>query len=151
MRQCEKFSLNNRTRAWKALPSMREARHCFNPCLFSGCVYVCGSGSLLIEGFVPHTDSFLPLKLSLPETYLGCTLLLHNNLLVVHSKNYIVKFAVQQAQLVQHSPVPSQEDANKWPNSQPVLDSAHRFFFIFQYDQCICFDVETGVQVQRFS
>ena len=68
---------------WKALPDMREGRYAFNPCLFSGFVYVCGCGSNSVEAFCPQTCSFLPL--SLPGRFFAYCLYVHKNLLVVHS------------------------------------------------------------------
>ena len=140
------MELNNRT--WKALPDMREGRGYFNPCLFSGCVYLCGRDSQLVEAFSPQTDSFLPLQLSLPEDQ-HCCLYVHNNLLVVHSNQYISKFTVgQKGQLVQHSQVPS-PPVYKHSNSQPVVDKG--LFFLFQETQVVSFNMETGAQVRSFT
>lgn len=49
LKKCEKINLS--THKWMALPDMKEGRRSFNPCEFNGGVYVCGSGSLLVELF----------------------------------------------------------------------------------------------------
>ena len=137
---------------WKALPDMREGRSGFNPCLFSGSVYLCGgNSSQLVEAFSPQTDTFLPLQLQLPENSHRCVYV-HNNLLVVHSYQYISKFtAGQGGQLIQHSQVRTQTPVNKHSNSQPVVDTTQGLFFLFQLTKVVSFNMETGAQVRTFT
>lgn len=114
---------------------MKEGRDYFNPCLFSGCVYLCGVGS----------------QLQLPENHY-CCVYVHDSLLVVHSYQYISKFAAGLAgQLTQVSQVRSQTPQYKNLNSQPVVDPAQGLFFIFQQTQALSFNMETGVQAQSFA
>ena len=130
---------------------MREGKHSFNPCLFNEHVYVCGDGSQLVEAFSPQTDNFLPLQVLLPEAN-HCCLYVHSNLLVVHSSQYISKFAAgQTGQLAQYSQVRSQTPALKWFNSQPVVDLSRGLFFIFQRDKILSLNMETGDLMQRFA
>ena len=146
---CEKIELLSRR--WRALPDMKEGRRCFNPCDWDGYIYLCGAGSLHVEVFYPRNDQFLPLQVSLPETDYGCTLYVHNNLLVVHSENFIVKFSAGEAgQLEQYSQVKSQAAMYKYTNSQPVVAPASGYFFIFQKRKCLCLSMETGAEVQSF-
>lgn len=129
---------------------MKEAKYSFNPCLFNECIYLCGC-SRLIEAFSPQTDSFLPVRMALPESK-ACCLYVHNNLLVIHSKGYISRFTAGTAsQLVQHSQTQSAQAVDKWPNSQPVLVPARHLFYFFQGYKCLCFHMETGEEVQRLA
>lgn len=135
--------------AWTNLPNMQEASRCFNPCLFQGCIYVCGGDSQLIEAFFLRKSAFLPEKLLLPETCLGCCLYISDQLLVVHSKSYILKYVrTQTGQLVQLSQAEGKNGVSKWSNSQPVLYSG--LFFLFQSEKCLCFEGDTGAFIQGF-
>ena len=57
-----------------------------------------------MEAFAPQTDTFLPVPLTIPDTY-SCCLYVHNDQLVLHLNKYIVKFAVEGGQLVKRSEV----------------------------------------------
>ena len=124
---------------------MKEARCGFNPCLFNEYVYLCGFGSKQMEAFSPQTNDFRPLPLSqLPENSLKI-LYVDNNLLVVHSDNFISKFAAgQKGQLAHQSQFKTHNTVKKWTNSQPVLDPARGLFYLIQGHVCVCFDMETG-------
>lgn len=101
-----------------------------------------------MEAFAPQTDLFLPLHLSLPEAR-GCCLFVYNDLLVVQSAYYVLKFAEEQkGELILRSHIQFQEENRKAPSSQPVLDPTRRLVFLFQFDQCFVFDIETGAKVQ---
>lgn len=135
---------------WKTLPDMREGRFGFNPCLFSGCVYVCGWGSLLVEALFPPTDTFLPLQVQLPEGRF-CCLFTYNHLLTVHSENYISKFAAgQSGELIPYSQVRSQARVDKGSNSQPVVNPGQGFYFIVFNGKTIKINLETGAEIRRF-
>lgn len=130
---------------------MREAKFWFNPCLYNECVYMCGYPFQLMEALIPQTDSFLPLQCRLPE-YSNYCLYVHNQVLVVHSSQYITKFAVgQTGQLVQHSLTSSETAADKYSNSHPMVDPTCGLFFIFQGGKALCFNMETGAEVQSYS
>jgi len=146
VKQCEKIDLNNRNPRWVVLPDMHKVRANFNPCLFNGYVYLCGS--MLVEVFSPQTDTFLSLSFKLPKDP-SCALYVQKNCLVVHTKSYITKFAAGPAgQLVLHSQVLCPTPALKWSNSLPVLDPTRSLFFLFREDRCYSFSMETGVEVQ---
>lgn len=116
---------------------------CFNPCLFHGCVYMCGQGSKLMELFSPQTASFLTVQLKLSEDN-PCCLIVHNNLLVVHSKIYISRFAAGKAgELIRHSQR-SQTDVNKWSYTQPVVDHTQGLFFIYRKQSAFVINATTG-------
>lgn len=148
LKECEKMNLSDCK--WTALPDMKEERCYFNPCEFNGYVYVCGSQ---LEAFSPLSNSFLPLQLpQLTHIYPPCTLYVHNTLLVIHSENYISKFSAGlEGQLVQHSYSKTQAYVYNFSNSQPLLDSDRGCFFIVQGDRSLCIDVETGLELQRFT
>lgn len=80
LKTCEKFQLLGKR--WTLLPSMRESRAEFNPCMLFGIVYLCGEGSFIMEAFNPETETFLPLQVTLPEDF-ACCLYVHNHLLVL--------------------------------------------------------------------
>lgn len=128
---------------------MREAKYGFNPCLFNECVYLCGAGSYLMEAFSPQTDHFVPLQIRIPEA-LSCIIVVHRNLLVVQSENFVSRFeAAQEGQLVLHS------ERQCWgnpvnPSSQPVVDSNHCFFYNSSH-MVYMVDLENGRVVQRFN
>jgi len=150
VKECEMIELSSPNFSWKALPGMIEARYSFNPCLFSDYVYLCGYPSNLVEAFSPQTDSFLPLPLQLPESSPSCVYV-HKNCLVVFSYNYITTFfAGQASQLLPHSQARCPAGRTKWCNSQPVLDPTHSLVFLFQWSQCVSFDMETGAPVAVF-
>jgi len=120
---------------------MNEVRAAFNPCKFSGYIYVCGSGSQTMEAFALQTDQFLPLQFSLPELR-GCCMFVQNNMLVVHSAHYTTRLAAGEAgQLVPRAKVHLQSEHRKAPNSQPVLDPARNLFFVLQFGKCFCFNM----------
>jgi len=147
--ECEKIDLSSHVST--ALPSMREAKCSFNPCLFCGYIYLYGGENQLMEAFSTRTDSFLPLLFPLPEAS-SCCLYVCNSFLIVHSYRYISKFAAGNAgQLLSHSQVEAQMSVNKYSNSQPVLDCLHGLFWIVQENRCICMDMDTGAQVQSFA
>lgn len=130
---------------------MIEGRGGFNPCLFHAYVYICGFDSRLVEAFSPQTDIFLPLHLELPDSNC-CCLFVHNSFLVVHSYEYIFKFAAtgEAGALVLQSQICSQKPVVKYPNSQPVLDTSRCLYFIIQGYKAISLNMETGVEVQSF-
>lgn len=134
---CEKLELPDNK--WTLLPSMREARRDFNPCMLFGIVYLCGC--FLMEAFVPETDTFLPLQIRLPEAQ-QCCLYADNNLLVLHFNSCILKV---DGELVKCSEVKSPR-SYKRQNSQPVVDKANGVFFIVQDGKCLSFAMETGTQ-----
>lgn len=147
LRDCEKIGLRT-PRAWKYLSSLRDGQTC-SACLFSAYVYLCGSPSYRIQAFSPRTERFIPLKFSLPEST-SFALYVYNHLLVVHSANYVFKFAAgQKGQLVQRSKAHFPSKVDKWSNSQPVLDFP--CFYVVQSCKCLCFKIKTGELVQQFS
>jgi hypothetical protein len=98
-----------------------------------------------MEAFSPDRDTFLPVQIPVPENT-NCCLYVDNNLLVLHSTNYILKFAMEQGgQLIKRSEVKS-PSVNKWQNSQPVVDKANGLFFMIQNGQCLRISIETGTQ-----
>ena len=60
-----------------------------------------------MEAFSLDSDTFLAVNIPVPENHY-CCLYVDNDLLVVHSKSYILKFAMEQGgQLVKRSEDPS--------------------------------------------
>ena len=140
---CEKFQLPNNQ--WTNLPSMREARSHFNPCLFGGIIYLCGSGSKTMEAFSPESDTFLPVQFPVSESN-ATYIFVNNDLLMVHSQSYLQTFAVgQDGQLAKRSEVRSAA-VDKYQNCQPVVDKANGRYFITYKGKCLCFNMETGAQ-----
>lgn len=152
MRDCEKLELRSGQLGWRALPRLKEGKFGFNPCLFSDFVYMCGNGSQLIEAFSPQSERFLSHSLELPCNSYCCTLYVHIDVLVVHSYSYVLRLSLGKAgQLVPLTNTPATVLLNKYLNTQPVLDLANRLFFIFQYTECICLEMDTGALVQNFT
>ena len=148
--KCEKIDLSSGNPTWKTLPGMKEGRSCFNPCMFHDYVYLYGSKSKLIEAFSPHTDSFLPLILLLPDYSRSCVYV-HNTHLVILSKEYITQFSAGPAgQLLPHFQARCSAADFEWTNSQPVLDPTRSLVFLFSVNRCVGLDMETGAQVQVF-
>ena len=133
---------------WTGLPDMREARAYFNPCLFRGAIYLCGNGSKMMEVFDPETNAIKTLQMTLPESA-SCCLYVDNDMLVVHSKSYILKYAVRpDGQLAEPTTVRSRA-IDKYQNSQPIVDQAKRVFFLINEGNCISFTMETGDQDEQ--
>jgi len=83
-------------------------------------------------------------QIPVPENANSC-LYADNDLLVVNTAAFIVKFAVgQNGQLVQRSQVQS-PNVQKIQNSQPVVDKAGGVYFITYNGQCKRFNLETVV------
>lgn len=130
---------------------MREARFSFNPCLFSGYVYLCGQCAIEIEAFSPQTDSFIPLDVDLKCSG-SCSLFVYGNLLLILSSDYSNKYAAEpEGQLVLKSYERLPCHASKTSNSRPVLDSTRGLFFLIDEGKAISFLLETGERVQIFS
>ena len=139
LNSCEKYH----SLQWTLLPPMKQARSCFNPCLFHGIIYLCGYSSLL-EAFSQHTEQMLPFQLSMPATG-NCCMYVQDHLLAVHLNNNILKLrAGRVGQLVQVSRSSMQEKA-MWQNSQPVVNAVLRVYYIVQDYSCYCVHMDTGV------
>ena len=153
-KKCEKIDLKCHNRTWLSLPDMREVRRILNPCLFNGYVYICGSGSLLVEAFSPQTEHFLSFQLQHSPEF-DCDLYVHNNLLVINSRSkFISRFEAGEAgQLAQHSQVnkqclpPPPLPPFFWSSFQPVVDATKGLYYIPQFGKILCFNMETGLQV----
>lgn len=140
---CEQFKLPGDQ--WNLLPSMKEARGGFNPCMFLGIAYLSGHGSEIMEAFAPQTDTFLPLSIQLPQSS-TCCLYVDNHLLVVHLKGFILKFAVgPDGQVVKQSEVAS-SPFGKVQNSHPIVNKARGLVYMISYGACVSFNMETGVE-----
>ena len=128
---------------WSALPEMSQPRTGFNPCVWREAVYLCGSAA--IEVFYPETETFYPLQLSLRLTG-ACCVCVASDQLVVHSYNHIRVFTLDESGQLWQVSEASCPAVNKSQNSQPVVDSAQRLFYIVWDGKCHSFNLETGVQ-----
>ena len=130
---------------------MREGRYYFNPCLFKGHIYLCGSRSLHIEVFSPGPDTFLEglnLLVSGPSSE-SCTVFVDGDLLVVHSQRFIVKWQDQNGTIRKVSEVLMDPLViDKYPSSQPVVEG--ELVYIFQDCQCFSFDKRSGALVRSY-
>ena len=97
-----------------------------------------------MEAFAPQTDTFLPVPLTLPQDS-PCCLYVHNDLLVVLQKSYIVKFAVDGGQLVKLREVKCPAKGKR-QNSQPVV--AGGVVYMVQEGNCMRFNMETGAKLE---
>ena len=97
-----------------------------------------------MEAFSPDSDTFLaPLNITLPEES-ACCLYVDNNLLVVNSYEYILKYAVGPGgQLVEQSRV-NTPAVRKTQNSQPVVDRAQGLYFMVNKGKCVGVNMQTG-------
>jgi len=68
----------------------------------------------------------------------------HNHLLVIHQKDYIVKFSVEEGHLVKRSEVKCVE-VHKYQNSQPVVVGG--VVFMMCEGKCVLLNTETGAEV----
>ena len=126
---------------------MKCSRRAFNPCVFHGLVYLSGNCGVM-EVFSPGQDLILPLAFPLPENTAYCVYE-DKDLLVLHSWDYIVKFAAgpngQLQQLSQQLVV----GVNKGQNSQPVVDRTRGMVCYIQNGKCMQVEMETGREVGR--
>lgn len=128
LKTCEKLDLSHR--AWMYLPEMREARARFNPCLFKGCIYLCGEDSKNIEAFSTQTERFTSAGYN-QDGGTACSLYVDKDQLVLHSYQYISKFATgRTGNLENSSRNQSRSAEDKGSNSQPVIDQSRKLFFI---------------------
>jgi hypothetical protein len=103
-----------------------------------------------MEAFSPETDKFLLVQIPVPENY-ECCLYVENNLLVVNSFNFIMKYTMgPDRQLIKQSEVRS-PGVHKYLNSQPVVDKAQGLYFFTYNGQCLRFNMETGAQSPSIS
>ena len=147
-KSCERFELQNNR--WFRLPDMQYARYAFNPCVFRGLIYLSGAcDARVMEVFSPHQYT-LPVTLLLPEKSSTCCVYVDQDLLVLHSEKYIVKFEAGpngQLRQVSQQQVPK---GLKWQNSQqPVVDRTRGVFFIAIKSKCIKVSMETGEKVRK--
>ena len=126
---------------------MKEARYHFNPCMFSGVIYLCGPcnpAATIMEAFSPETNTFLA-PIPVPENSYNCVYV-DNGQLVVHFPTYIRKYtAGPDGQLVMQSDVRKQAGGTYF-SSQPVIDKTRGFYYIIQSTTCLSYNLETGVQ-----
>ena len=141
LNSCEKYRLQQHT--WTLLPPMQEAKSYFNPCLFNGSIYLCGYGSTLLEEFSPQTDLMLSFLLFMPASSY-CCMYVEDNLLVVHLNRNILKFRAGQAELLVQTSTSSTREDVRYNNSQPVVNTALRLYYIVQNGSCYRVNMDTG-------
>ena len=145
MQTCENYDLIGE--AWRSLPSLSEGRRFFNPCEFNGVVYLCGFSVDNMEVFSPVTDTFLPIRISVPSLHGASCVLVETDLLVVYSEDKILRFSAgQDKQLILRSEKPASK-TEKFQNSPPVVHKAHSLFYLVCGDKARGFQIETGVKV----
>jgi len=142
LNSCEKYRLQQHM--WTLLPPMQEARSNFNPCLFKGSIYLCGYGSSLLEAFSPQTDLMLPFQLSM-HVDSACCMYVEDNLLVVHLNRNILKFRTGQTDLLAQASRSNTREDVRYNNSQPVVNTALRLYYIVQNGSCYRVNMDTGV------
>ena len=86
----------------------------------------------------------LPFQLSVPVEDSNCCMYVEDNLLVVHLDHHILKYRAGQ-QLVHTSTSSTQEEGVKWQNSQPVVNTALRLYYVTQHGICYSVSMDTGV------
>ena len=146
LNSCEKYNLQQNT--WTSLPCMVYARRCFNPCLFKGNIYLCGYSSLL-EAFSPQKDEMLPFRFSITAAMYSCSCMyVENDLLVLHLDKNILKFkAGLDGKLISDSRSSTQMNVME-QNSQPVVDTVRRLYYIVYDSKCYCVNMDTGAVSQ---
>ena len=125
---------------------MREARCLFNPCLYHDVIYLCGSGSQIMEAFSPRSGAFLPLNISVPENHY-CCVYVNDDKLVVHSYSYILKYSLSQANQLAEVSRTQAPALDKWQNSQPIVNTAQKLVYIGQNESIVVFNMDTGAKV----
>ena len=116
------------TESWQTLPNMRVARTAFNPCEYSGILYMCGAGSFMIDAFDPVSCSFIPIQARLTDDS-PCLLLVDRSQLVVLATEYLTRWTVGPAHdLVKVSEIKHAE----WfleHNQAPVVEEESGFLY----------------------
>ena len=131
---------------------MQQRRYCFNPCLFNGLVYLSGytdSTAPMMEVFSPVDDSMLPLQFPLPANN-NCIAYVDREILVLHSKSFILKFEVGQDGQLRQTSHTQVDVVGKFQNSHPVISKSRGVFFFIQKGLCIQASMETGAIVASF-
>ena len=116
-------------KSWRPIPDMKEARYCFNPCLYNGMIYLCGYGTVNMETFNPETCEFVSpsLSVTLPESHFCCTVEHEGHLLVV-SYSYITRYKMEGSSLIKVDERREQVSRTVWQNSSPRMLGNNVFF-----------------------
>ena len=136
------------------MPNMREARYYFNPCMYFGVIYICGYGSCLMEAFsLQPQEQFVPnFNITLPENR-ACCVYVADNLLVVHSFSWILKYKPgRNNQLLEED---SRKQfaawADKYQNTLPVLNLVKKQIYMSYNNSCYIVNMESGLKVNTIS
>ena len=65
--------------------------------------------------------------------------------MVVHLDHHILKYRAGQAELLVEASRSSMKKEVKWQNSQPVVNTALRLYYIVQAGSCYSVNMDTGV------
>ena len=84
---------------WRRLACMRSARCFFNPCWCRDVLYLCGGTTRHCESFNPLSETFTKLSLTLEEES-ETTTVLHNDEIVILTKQTIVRYSSQEQKVV---------------------------------------------------
>ena len=141
LNSCEKFDLNGRI--WTNLDPMNAARWGFNPCLFQDYIYLCGY-STSIEAFSPHTEKFVCLTTTFPESKY-CCLYVDGDFLVVRSVNYLVKYAGGAGGQLGETQRTQVAEMYVGQSSQPVVEQVSGCVYMVVLGKCVKFDMKTGL------
>lgn len=127
MKSAELLSLEDKS--WRIVPDMKEARYCFNPCLYGGLIWLCGYGSTNIEALDPETNEYQrPVQAAqLPESHFCCSVEHENSLLVV-SYGYLTRFKLEGRNLAKLDERRETVSRTVWQNSNPRALSGNVFF-----------------------
>ena len=131
---------------------MQEDRAGFSPCLFGGVIYLAGYTNTTpsMEAFSPDTDTMLSFLWALPQSSDMCVYV-GEDLLVVHTSQYTVKYAAGQAgQLVKRSEEGPRNIIGRSSNTQPMVDKTKRTVYVISGDCCNSLNMDSGDAIECY-
>jgi len=139
---CESLDLSNPVQ-WKALPDQIQHRVCYNPCVWTGEIWLCGGRNTTIEVFSPASLTFRLIPLPFPDN--GPTLVFQmNGNLVVFSRRSAVTLSVQQGK------VQIDSRTSLLGKFEPTMEiTAYKdLAWVMQNDKCVGLDGFSGITVE---
>ena len=145
LRECE--ALNLHTNEQKRLPCMQEPRSRFNPCVFSGFIYLCGWGSDLIEVYDPYETRFYSLQPRLPEKFSPCCVFVAYTEMVVVSGQYVTRWQSAAHRDLTQVSIHPHTTLNLRCNLPPILSETQQVVYL-SYNG-FCYSLKTDGSVVR--
>lgn len=128
------------TNTWNWLNNMPHEMWDFNPCQLGENIFLCGNGHIVAFSSISHqfADLRIPLRDQSP-----CCVYVKSEHLMVHSRNYVMRFAVEAGGL-RCKDQSRQPEWEKSQNSQPVVDLLQERVYMVAAGKCVFLDMKTG-------